>query len=59
MNRFVLKNTLIKVYISNKKSNLCFGDRVVVLNDFLYEYGGSISYVYLLKYLIYPYNIIE
>jgi hypothetical protein len=52
MNRFVLKNTFIKVYIyhfsinifyKDKKSKLCFGDRVVVQNDFLYEYGGSIS----------------
>jgi hypothetical protein len=43
MNRFVLKNTFIKVCIyyfsinifyKNKRSNLCFGDRVVVLNDF-------------------------
>ena len=23
------------------KSKLCFGDRVAVLNGFLYEYGGS------------------
>ncbi len=45
MNRFVLKNNFIKVYIyhflinifyRNKKSKLCFGDRVAVLNDFLY-----------------------
>ncbi len=45
MNRFVLKNTFIKVYIyhfSINKSKLCFGDRVAVQNDFLYEYGGSI-----------------
>ena len=51
MNIFVLKNTFIKVYIyhfsmnifyRNKKSKLCFGDRVAVLNDFLYEYEGSI-----------------
>jgi hypothetical protein len=50
MNRFVLKNTFIKVYIYHfsinifyrkKKLKLCFGDRVAVLNDFLYEYGGS------------------
>jgi hypothetical protein len=43
MNRFVLKNTFIKVYIyhfsinifyKNKRSKLCFGDRVAVLNDF-------------------------
>jgi len=52
MNRFVLKNTFIKVYIhiplfdkyfyKNKESKLDFGNRVVVLNDFLYGYGGSI-----------------
>ena len=49
MNRFILKNTFIKVYIyhfsiniyRNKKSKLCFGDRVNVLNDFFNEYGGS------------------
>jgi len=43
MNRFVLKNTLIKVYVyyffskyfyKNNRSNLCFEDRVSVLNDF-------------------------
>jgi len=43
MNRFVLKNTFTKVYIyyflpkyfyKNKRSKLCFGDRVAVLNDF-------------------------
>ena len=53
MNRFVLKNTFIKVYVyhfsiniffkKNKRSKLCFGDRVAVLNDFLYQYGGSIT----------------
>ena len=50
MNRFVLKNIFIKVYVYhfsiniflNKISKLCFGDRVAVLNDFLYQYGGSI-----------------
>ena len=54
MNRFVLKNTLIKMYIyiyislfnkyiyRNKKSKLYFGDRAAVQNDFLYEYGGNI-----------------
>jgi hypothetical protein len=25
------------------KSKLCFRDLIVVLNDFLYEYGGSMS----------------
>ena len=46
MNRFVLKNTFIKVYIyrnkESKKLKLCFRDRVAVQNDFLYGYGGSI-----------------
>jgi hypothetical protein len=44
MNRFVLQNTFIKVYIcyfvtnyKNKKSKLHFGDRTVVLNDFIYR----------------------
>jgi hypothetical protein len=47
MNRFVLKNTFIKnIHISlfdkyfyeNKESKLCFGDRVAVQIDFLFEY---------------------
>ena len=51
MNRFVLKNIFIKVYIYHfsinifieiRRSKLYFGDRVAVLNDFLYKYGGSI-----------------
>ena len=41
MNRFILKNTFIKVYIyffpkyfyKNKRSKLCFGDRIAFLND--------------------------
>ena len=51
MNRFVSKNIFKKVYVyhffiniffkKNKRSKLCFGDRVAVLNDFLYQYGGS------------------
>jgi hypothetical protein len=49
MNRFVLQNTFIKVVIlvlnkyfyKNKKSKLCIGDRVAVLNNMFYEYGGS------------------
>jgi hypothetical protein len=49
---FVLQNAFIKVYIcpflinifiKNMKSKLCFRDLIVVLNDFLYEYGGSMS----------------
>jgi len=51
MNRFVFKNTFVKIYIyhffdkyfyRNKESKLGFGDRVVVvvvLNNFLYVYG--------------------
>ena len=54
MNRFVLKNTFIKIYISHisinifiiKGSKLCFGDRVVVLNDFFYQHGGSTQQLY-------------
>jgi len=54
MNGFILKNTFIKIYIrhflinifiKNKESKLSFRDHVVVLNDFLYGYGGSIIYV--------------
>jgi hypothetical protein len=49
MNRFILQNTFIKVYIcwfltnifiKKKKSKLYFGDRVAVLNDFIYQTGG-------------------
>jgi len=51
MNRCVLKNNFLKVYIyhflinifiKNKKSKLDFGDCGVVLNDFFYKYEGSI-----------------
>jgi len=50
MNRFVFKNTFIKIYlyhflinifIKNKKSKLDFGDRAIVQNDLFYGYGGS------------------
>jgi hypothetical protein len=50
MNRFVLRNTFYKsihllasnkYFYKNKKSKLYFGDRVAVLNDMFYEYGGS------------------
>jgi hypothetical protein len=49
MDIFVLQNTFIKVYIcrfnkyfyKNKKLKLYFEDRVTVLNDMFYEYGGS------------------
>jgi hypothetical protein len=32
-----------KFFYKNKKSKLYFGDRVAVLNDFIYQTGGSIS----------------
>jgi hypothetical protein len=32
-----------KYFYKDKKSKLCFGDRVAVLNDMFYEYGGSMS----------------
>ena len=50
MNKFVLKNIFIKIYISHfsinifiitKGSKLCLEDHVVVLNDFFYQHGGS------------------
>jgi len=50
MDKFVLKNTFIKIYIyhflinifiKNKESKLNFGNHVIVLDDFLYGYGGS------------------
>jgi hypothetical protein len=31
-----------KYFYKNKKSKLYFGDRVAVLNDFIYQTGGSI-----------------
>jgi hypothetical protein len=30
-----------KYFYKNKKSKLYFGDRVAVLNDFIYQTGGS------------------
>ena len=48
MNKFILKIPFIKIYIyqkyfyKNKKSKLCFGDRVAVQNDFIFKYGWSI-----------------
>jgi hypothetical protein len=36
--------TFNKYFYKNKKSKLYFGDRVAVLNDFIYQTGGS-SYV--------------
>ena len=51
MNRFVLRNTFIKIYIyislfnkyfyKNKQSKLCFGDCVVILKIFYFLYGES------------------
>ena len=58
MYRFVLKNTFIKIYIYHfsinifieiRSQKLCFEDRVAVLNDFLYEYGGSIYDYFILN----------
>jgi hypothetical protein len=56
MNRFVLKkyfhksiqiSLLDKYFYKNKRSKLCFGDRVAVQNDFFYQYGGSVCiYIY-------------
>jgi len=52
MNRFALKNTFYKnvhiplfdkYFYKNKESKLGFEDRVIVLNDFLYKYGGSMT----------------
>jgi hypothetical protein len=34
---------LNKYVYKNKKSKLCIGDRVTVLNKMFYEYGGSKS----------------
>jgi hypothetical protein len=53
MSRFILQIVVIKVYIchflinifyKNKKSKLYFEDRVAVLDDMFYEYGGSIDF---------------
>jgi hypothetical protein len=32
---------MLVYYYKNKKSKLYFGDRIVVLHDFLYQTGGS------------------
>jgi hypothetical protein len=51
MNRFVLKNTFIKIYLyhflinifpKNNESKLDFGNRTIVLNNFLYGMEGYI-----------------
>jgi hypothetical protein len=34
-------------FYRNKKSKLHFGDRVAVLNDLIYGYGGSTSLVFI------------
>jgi hypothetical protein len=31
-----------KYFYEKEKSKLCFGDRVVILNDFFYQTGGSV-----------------
>jgi hypothetical protein len=35
-----------KYFYKKNKSKLYFGDRVAVLNDFIYQTGGSTSYLY-------------
>jgi hypothetical protein len=57
MNNFVLQNTFTKVYVhmfifnkyfrKNKKSKLYFGNRVAVLNAFIYQTGGS-TFIFLI-----------
>ena len=47
MYRFVLNKSIHislfnKYFYRNNKLKLCFGDRVAVLNNFLYEYRESI-----------------
>jgi hypothetical protein len=39
---------LNKYFYKNNKSKLCIGDRVAVLNDMFYEYGGSKKQLYAL-----------
>jgi hypothetical protein len=48
LNIFVLQNSFIRVcyffnkhFYKNKKSKLYFGDRVAILNDFIYQTRGS------------------
>jgi hypothetical protein len=38
-----------KYFYKKKKSKLYFGDRIAVLNDFIYQTGGSINYCLLFK----------
>jgi hypothetical protein len=38
--------TFNKYFYKNKKSKLYFGDRVAVLNDFIYQTGGSIGLIW-------------
>jgi hypothetical protein len=43
-NKYFYENKKSKFYLffyKNKKSKLYFGDRVAVLNDFIYQIGGS------------------
>jgi hypothetical protein len=42
-----------KYFYKKKKSKLYFGDRVAVLNDFIYRTGGSRQYVFLTELLLY------
>jgi hypothetical protein len=41
---------LNKYFYKSNKSKLCIGDRVTVLNNMFYEYGGS-SYLFKLREL--------
>jgi hypothetical protein len=46
---------LNKYFYKNKKSKLCIGDRVAVLNDMFYEYGGSNVFLTRTCYTRHPY----
>jgi hypothetical protein len=42
-----------KYFYKNKKSKLYVGDRVAVLNDFIYQTGGSILFNFLSLFKIF------
>jgi hypothetical protein len=42
------RTDIVASFYKKKKSKLYFGDRVAVLNDFIYQTGGSMFLVYLL-----------
>jgi hypothetical protein len=48
---------LNKYFYKNKKSKLCIGDRVAVLNDMFYEYGGSNVFLTRTCYTRHPYPL--